>query len=510
MGSEIVERFARVARDRPDRLLLIGLSEDRSLTCADLWTEYEAVRGACLRAGLANESLLVSVAGNRTGFVSLLLACLDLGTSLMPVDRGTPMFEILELVDRWHASGLVLLHPPVLDRPHLTIPLPNGLYLVPFTSMRPAPELYAGAIVLKLTSGSTGLPKATRTAERHLLADTSHIVEAMDIGPEDAQLGVIPLSHAYGFGNLVLPALVQGTAVVLRDGLAPSHVASDARAHRVRIFPGVPFMFEHLVGHLPAEAWPPSLDLLVTAGARITIEIVRAFHARFGRKIHSFYGASETGGISFDDTETIGDRLTVGRPLRDVRITFRDVDPEEAPTDRRLDSGALAPRQDDRRGPPGSGRIHVASCAVSAGYAGITTREQDGFVDEGFLTGDLGSLDDRGHLVLTGRVSSFINVAGRKVQPEEVERVLRDMPDVTDVRVIGAPDLQRGEVLAACIVTSDTRLRALDVRRFCATRLAPHKVPRVYVFFDEMPRDARGKTSRRALEAAITRELGDQ
>jgi acyl-CoA synthetase (AMP-forming)/AMP-acid ligase II len=142
-------------------------------------------------------------------------------------------------------------------------------------------------------------------------------------------------------------------------------------------------------------------------------------------------------------------------------------------------------------------------------YAGLPASAQEGFVDNGFLTGDLGFANDRGEVILTGRVSSFINVAGRKVQPDEVERVLRGMPDIADVKIIGVPDPQRGEMLAACIVRRDPRLRPLDVRQFCAMRLAAHKVPRVYVFLDEMPRDERGKTSRRALDEAVARELAD-
>lgn len=498
MHSQLVERFARVSRDTSDRTVLIGLSEERNLTAAELWAEYEAVRGSLVRAGFTDQSLLVSVAGNRTGYFSLLLACLDLGIALMPVDRGTPLAETLALVDRWHASGLVLVDPPKLDRPHLTVPLPNDLYLATFRGITPEPALYAGAAVLKLTSGSSGLPKATRTMEHHMAEDVSHIIEAMDIRPLDTQLGAIPLSHAYGLGNLVLPLLVQGTSVVLRDGFAPGELPADAREHGVRVFPGVPFMFEHLLQHVAPEAWPPSLQLLITAGARIEFETVRGFDAKFGRKIHSFYGTSETGGICYDDSQTVGDRVTVGRPMPGVGITFRRTFSADGDSDIPADL------------PPGVGRIHVKGSAVAVSYAGLPASEQEGFVDNGFLTGDLGFANDRGEVMLTGRVSSFINVAGRKVQPDEVERVLRDMPDIADVKIIGAPDPQRGEILAACIVRRDPRLRPLDVRQYCAMRLAAHKVPRVYVFLDEMPRDERGKTSRRALDEAVARELADQ
>ena len=76
----------------------------------------------------------------------------------------------------------------------------------------------------------------------------------------------------------------------------------------------------------------------------------------------------------------------------------------------------------------------------------------DVFTDGGFLTGDYGTWDERGRLSLGGRVSSFVNVAGHKVRPDEVEDVLRAMPGVADVRVIGADDSRRGEQIVACIV----------------------------------------------------------
>ncbi len=503
MPSEFVEAFARVRRDRPDRTVLVSLSEPRKLSSAQLWAEYEAMRGACVQAGLAARDVIVSIAGNRTAFVSLVLASLDLRLVLVPADKSTTLTEALALVDRWQAAGLVLAElptvsasAPMFDRPHAVRPLPGGLYLVRFdgtTATSPttgtgaaASNTYADAVMLKLTSGSTGLPKATCTSEPNLVADTGHILEAMGIGPNDVQLGMIPISHAYGFGNLVLPILAQGTTSILRESFVPQLFSLDVSNHDATVFQGVPFMYDRLLTTLAPDAWPSSLRLLTSAGARLEPETIAAFHARFDTKIHSFYGASEAGGICFDDSDEISDSLTVGHALPGVRVTLRPGEP-----------GA----------PPDGGRVHVASSAVASGYAGLSASEQEGFLDGGFLTGDLGFFDDRERLVLTGRVSSFINVAGRKVQPDEVEQVLRQMPEIVDVRVLGAPDARRGQMLVACMVPRIRTVTALDVRRFCAARLAAYKIPREYLFLEEMPRDDRGKTSRRALEALVMQRL---
>jgi acyl-CoA synthetase (AMP-forming)/AMP-acid ligase II len=341
---------------------------------------------------------------------------------------------------------------------------------------------YPGLAVLKLTSGSTGLPRAARTTEDQLIADGEQIIAAMSIGPDDTQLAVIPLAHSYGLSVLAMPLLLQGTPIVLRDSFIPQQLPVDARRFGARRLPGVPFMFEYLLEHPPVSGWPPSLTQLVSAGAPLSVETVRQFRDRFGPKVHSFYGTTETGGITFDDSEEIGES-TVGRPLPGVSLTLEPI------TDL----------------PDAGGRVHVRSAAVSDGYVGAAAGD---FTNGGFLTGDYGRIDD-GRLTLLGRVSSFINVAGRKVQPEEVEAVLRSMPGVADVRVLGAADARRGQQVVACLVLapSSPAPTPLGIRQYCSKRLAAYKVPRRVVFFDAFPLTSRGKTDREALAAAAHVQL---
>jgi acyl-CoA synthetase (AMP-forming)/AMP-acid ligase II len=147
----------------------------------------------------------------------------------------------------------------------------------------------------------------------------------------------------------------------------------------------------------------------------------------------------------------------------------------------------------------------VRSAAVADAYSDGTC---DGFVDGGFLTGDYGAWDEQRRLRLLGRASSFVNVAGRKVQPDEVERVLRDIPGVRDVRVLAAPDPRRGQQIVACIVADAAqRLSVLAIRRLCSARLASYKIPRTIVFLDALPLTARGKVDRAALDDLVRHRL---
>jgi long-chain acyl-CoA synthetase len=483
--SDILARFGDLCRDAPTRLLIHVPGADSALSASDIWGAHLRHAECLARIGIQTGQLIVSAAGNHPASVGLFLACRAIGAAIMPVDPGTTVAEILELAERFAAAALLL--PPAMAADttqfddDIAIEL-DGLRLLP--RAHPAPRRYPGTAILKLTSGSTGLPKAALANDAQMIGDGTQIARAMGIKPSDTQMAVIPLSHSYGLGVLLMPLLLQGTAIVVRDSFVPPQLAADAQRFGARILPGVPFMFQYFATNPPPDGWPSGLRWLISAGAPLPLSTLRAFHDRFGIKIHSFYGTTETGGIAFDDDDEIQEAPIVGRALPGVTITL----------------------QPDQQAPADAGRIHVRSAAVAGGYSDHT---RAGFDDYGFLTGDYGAWDARQRLTLRGRVSAFVNVAGRKVQPEEVEQVLRTMPGVADVRVLAAPDARRGQQIVACVVAdaSDDGISTLAVRRFCAARLAAHKIPRTILFLAAMPVTVRGKTDRAALEDLVRARL---
>jgi long-chain acyl-CoA synthetase len=477
--SALIASFERIVDAVPTRQLIHVPALSSSLTAHDIWSARAACADVLRTCGIARGDLVVIAAGNRPSYAPLFLAVRELDAAALVIDGGTPAVEIHHLCARFGAAAAVVAidHAPPLGS--VKANFPDGLVLIGPT-VDASRATYDGIALLKLTSGSTGLPKAARTTDAQLIADTQHIVAAMGIGPDDTQIAAIPLSHAYGFSVVLLPMLLQGTPLVLRESFVPHQLPSDARSHDVRVFAGVPFMFEYFLAHPPAEGWPSSLRTLISAGAPLMPSTIEQFAARFGPRIHSFYGTTESGGIAYDSADTLETLDTVGRPLPGVTITFRD------------DEGASASR----------GRVHVSSDAVADGYV---DEADSNFRDEGFLTGDYGTFDADGRLLLTGRASTFINVAGKKVQPSEVEEVLREMPGVHDVRVVGATDPQRGEQVVACIVSDrhGPDPTVLEVRRFCSARLSPYKIPRLILRFDVLPLTARGKVDRRAIDEAV-------
>lgn len=452
---------------------MIDLLDARTVTFVDLQDEAAALQRALTALGVGRGACVVSLVGNRPVFFAVVAACMELGAALLPLGDVTDA-EAAAVIAQSGAAAVIATR---------TLPIAGGVvtrcagaHVTRLTTPTAVMRRYGDGVVLKLTSGSTDLPKAAIASEVHLINDGRHIIEAMAITADDVNLACIPLSHSYGLGNLVMPLLWQGTAVALRASFNPSQLLNDVAAAAVTVFPGVPFMFEHIRSSPHIDRLPASLRLLITAGARIDPQTVAWFRDRLDRKVHSFYGSSETGGIAYDESDTVADPLHVGRAMPETEVSI------------------IA---DDRA----SGRVFVKGNAVCSGYANAGSSGPSPFRDDGFMTGDLGYLDADRQLVLTGRASEVVNVAGRKVDPTEVERTLLALPGVADARVLGMACDRRGQQVVAFVVRSDPTLTPVAIRQRCAVTLSTYKIPRRFVFLEQLPVDARGKTDRRALQA---------
>jgi len=479
------EGFRRVCRDSRAKLAVRDLVDGRSFTFADLYEQYVSIGRALASLHIEAGSPVVAVVGNRPIFFPLVAACMSARVALIPLGDTTDGEAISVILGSGARAVVTDRALAVESLDHVAIA--DGIRIVALRKPSPPPP-HRESVLLKLTSGSTDVPKAAVASVAHMVSDGRHMIEAMGIMPADLNFVCIPLSHAYALGNVVMPLLLQGTGVVLRQSFNPAQVMADVESTGATIFPGVPFMFDR-VRTLGIDRLPAGLRLLITAGARIDPATVLWFRQSLGRKVHSLLGSSETGGITYDDDDEVTEPLNLGRPMPETTVDIRHPDGS------------------------GAGRIFVTGTAVAASYAsdradgqntGFAAGADDdlasGFLDGGFLTGDTGYFDQVGRLVLTGRVSPSINVAGLKVDPAEIERILRALPGVADVRVMGAACDHRGQQLVAFIV-SDQALTSVDIRQRCARMLSPHKIPRQFIFLDRLPLDARGKMDRRALEA---------
>jgi long-chain acyl-CoA synthetase len=331
-------------------------------------------------------------------------------------------------------------------------------------------------VLLKLTSGTTAAPRAIRFRSEQLVADCIQICDTMGIGGDDVNFGVIPLSHSYGFSNLVTPLLVRGVPMVLSRDRMPRAVLDDLANTGATVFPGMP-VFYQAFAEMENPPALPKLRLCISAGAPLPLEVARKFREKFGQAIHSFYGSSECGGICYDREARLEEPGFVGAPMEGVKIEMLEPDATAS-------------------------RIRIQSAAAGDGYFPEPDDEKlgAGF----FLPDDLLSRSGEGFRIV-GRVSDVINVAGKKVNPAEVEAELLRFAGVRGAVVFGRESMLRNEEVAACVAAS-AEIAEAELLEFCRQRLSGWQVPKRIFFVEEIPVNERGKVSRRELAQRFGRE----
>ncbi|MGH7952328.1 MAG: class I adenylate-forming enzyme family protein [Limisphaerales bacterium] len=324
----------------------------------------------------------------------------------------------------------------------------------------PASQLTSPIVHLKSTSATTGNSRFVAFTAEQLLADAKNIVTTMGLRADWANLGVISLAHSYGFSNLILPLLLRGIPLILAPAPLPEIVRRAAENEKFLTLAAVPAMWR--AWH-EANAIPKNVGLAISAGAPLPLNLEQEIFNSRGLKIHNFYGSSECGGIAYDTTEIPRtDSAFAGTPMQNVHLSLND-----------------------------DGCLMVKSRAVAETY---WPEKYKSLGDGIFQTTDLAELKD-GEVFLRGRLSDQINVAGRKISPETIERALLANPKVRDCLIFGAPsrDAERTENIVAVVVSNATEL---ELRKFLLEKFPAWQVPREWIFVDSLSANARGKISR--------------
>jgi long-chain acyl-CoA synthetase len=271
--------------------------------------------------------------------------------------------------------------------------------------------------------------------------------------------------------------LVRGVALVLSRDRMPRAVLDDLAASGATVFPGMPVFYQ---AFCEMENVPPlpQLRVCISAGAPLTAALAKSFRAKFKLPLHSFYGSSECGGICYDRDGTDFEDGYVGAPMDDVDLTIVD------PTAK-------------------SSQVRVRSAAVGDGYFPEPDEARLGHGT--FVPDDLLARHGDGFKIV-GRISDLINVAGKKVNPAQIEQVLLECHGVRQAIAFGRKSSQRNEEVTACVVGDvdpstglRTSLSESELLEFCRTRLSGWQTPKRIFIVDEIPVNERGKISRREL-----------
>ena len=462
--------FEPLAGASPDEVLVYA--GEQQVTREQLTADALAVRAALIDAGVPTGSPVAVMLGNGPETLATIFGVWAATAVSVPVNPRLTDFEIARLLDAVPPAALITTADNVDRFPDydFTVLDAVGVRLGRPRDTSATEPFDTNIALVQTTSGTTGPPTPVPLRHSQVLTLLDGVLETVRTAtrrdtPTMPNLIPVSLSLWAGIYNVCFAFRV-GAPVVLMERFEPRELARLAAEHGIRSVVLPPAAMAMCCDDAELESLAP-LRYVRSITAPLSPFLARRFHDRFGIAVLNCDGQTELGG------EVVGWSAAHWREFGDTKLGA--VGRPHAGVELRVDD---------------AGELWVSTPASRDSPASLGERSTpDGWV----RTGDHGRVDDDGFLWIEGRVSDMVNRGGLKVFPAEVEEVLRSVPGVRDVAVVGIPDERLGEVPVAAVV-GDADPGELESQ--CRAHLAPYKVPVRFVIVDALPRNEVGKILR--------------
>lgn len=423
--------------------------------------------GSFLRGRLAPGDCVMVQEGNTARYVAWVLGALRSGMRALPVHPLLTEHEVRALARA--VGARVIVGESLYD----------GLERVDLESFRDR-EVGGGGeeggSLLMQTSGSTGVPRIARRSMGSLDADGQGLAGRLGLCGEDVVLAATPLSHSYGV-DVLMAGVSAGACVDVCRVFEPALVEEHLEREGVTVFPAVPVMLGALGRGERRQM--PSLRVVLSAGGVLGAEAGAGIERRWGVRPGQLYGSTELGTVVMGLSEDADfDPSSVGKALPGVSILIGG-------------NGGIGGRIGGEEG-----EVRVRAASMLSEYVGAELMLEDGHL----ATGDLGRVDSRGRLYLSGRLSHLIDVGGMKVNPVEVESVMAQHPGVGACVACGVAMSESVTRVRLVYVPREGAPTDGELRRFARARLAAYKVPRVFEARASLPMTPTGKILRHMID----------
>ncbi|MDL2316133.1 AMP-binding protein [Desulfovibrio sp. OttesenSCG-928-A18] len=354
---------------------------------------------------------------------------------------------------------------------------------------------------MQYTSGTTGFPKGVMLTHVNIVNNGYWIGRHQNLSAQDRVCLPVPLFHCFGCVLGVMAFVNHGAAMVIIEAFNPLQVLRAVEKERCTGLYGVPTMFLSILEHKHFKRYDVStLRTGIMAGSVCPAPLMRrAVEEMNLSELTNCYGLTEGSPVmaqTHADEDFLHKTSTVGRAMPGIEVMV--VDPSALP-DRRVEV------------PRGSvGEVICKGYNIMKGYYKMPEATAEAITPEGWLrSGDLGTMDDDGYLVITGRGKDMIIRGGENIYPKEIEEFISGMDAVLDIQVVGVPSRKYGEEVVAFIILKPGRsLEAKDIRAFCKGRIAWYKIPRHVAFIDSYPLTGSGKIQKYKLREEAVRLFG--
>ncbi|ORE90446.1 acyl-CoA synthetase [Aurantimonas sp. 22II-16-19i] len=507
--AHLVTRAARRLGDRP--ALVWG---DRAWSWCDFDARVSAMAAALKdRYGVTKGDRILVQSQNCNQMFEAMFACFRLGAVYVPTNfRQTPE-EVAFLLEASGASGLICnagfpAHAEACRRseraPGFTLSIGEAAFGEDYDALV---EAHLGQDVPNaavdrddpcwffFTSGTTGRPKAAvLTHGQMAFVAVNHLNDLMPgTGPDDVSLVVAPLSHGAGVHQLTQVAAGATTVLLPSERFDVAETWGLVERLKVTNTFTVPTIVKRLVEHPSVDDFDhSSLRYMIYAGAPMYRADQKRALEKLGPVIVQYFGLGEvTGNITVlpggehsldDEAARLG---TCGFERTGMELSIQD------------EAGAELPLGQ-------TGEICVTGPAVFAGYYDNPEANRKAFRNGWFRTGDLGHRDAAGYLYITGRASDMYISGGSNVYPREIEEKILAHPKISEAAIVGVPDPDWGEVgIAVLVAVPGEAVSEAEIGAFLAARIARYKMPKRFVFFEEMPKSAYGKITKKLVRQAL-------
>lgn len=490
----------RQSADRaPDQAALVELGFDgepgRAWTYAQLLAESERLARA-LASRHAEGARIAVYANNIAEWVLLELACGLAGVILVTVNPAYQPRELKYVLEQSRSEAIYYVaefrgNPmqQIADAVCDELPaIKHRILLTDHDAMFAGEETGAlrtpsprDPVQIQYTSGTTGFPKGALLHHHGLIQNGVDAMARGGMNQGDVFVHHMPLFHTTGCAILVLGGLATGCTMLLAPAFEPGMIVSVMEREKTRFVLGVPTMIVAMLEEVRRSGRDvSSVRHIMCGGAMVPPPLCRAAKDVFGASIQIVYGQTETSPVltqawSDDSLEDLTE--TIGQPVKHTEISIQDPH-----------SGAILPIGEQ-------GEICARGYSVMLGYndnpeATAATIDKDGWLH----TGDLGRMDARGYLKITGRVKEMIIRGGENLFPAEIENAMLEHDAISEIAVVGVPDEKWGEQVACFFRTAEpTQLTAAELKAFVRERLSPQKTPAYWVQVEDWPLTGSGK-----------------
>lgn len=478
----LIHHLLKIAKNYPDRIALrFGAESIRY----DEFRKRILATAAHLRALGVEEGDRVLICGENTPAIPVLYFAIHaLGAVAVPVAPDTPE-SMLAVLASDAASKLAIVEKAVTTMPCAAITPKTATMIAGQQEIEPICQPDAIADLL-YTTGTTGRRKGVVLTQANVMAAARNITGFIGNGPDDVEVVPLPLSHSFGLGRLRCMA-VAGNTLILERGVGTGATVVkrvlDTRATGLAMVPAGFDIIRRMTGDILGQA-REHLRYIEIGSAPMKPETRQWLTDLLPQtRICHHYGLTEASRAAFSEYHSDAHKSgTAGRAAPNVEIVICDENGGELPAGE-------------------AGEVVVRGGMVMREYWRQPELTEKAFFSKGLKTGDIGYLDADGYLFLLGRRNDVINVGGRKVAPDEIEDLLRELDGVRDAGCIGEPDELLGECVKAYLV-ADRKIGRSEVVAFLRTRVEECKIPQVIAHVDIIPRTSSGKIQRHMLRGA--------